>query len=260
MALIFLTFVALVVISVAASYWIIETQAQDGLILNLAGRQRMLIQQMTKDALEIEKYNGGLTVHHDNLRQAAQVFEQTLQALINGGPAPYLPGQLVDIPRTANPAVVNTLRQLSQSWRSFQHNLETITIAQPDSSQFTTAIKSIEQSAPTRVQQADVAVRLYENEFTQKVDRLQQVHLFFLSSTLILLAVGLWVTQKSIVAPLKELGLAANRVGRGDLDTPVEVMGPAEISRLFKDFEGMRMPSKHLRMSWRLRFDSEPWN
>ncbi len=240
MGLVFLAFAALVIVSVAASYWIIETQAQDALIINLAGRQRMLIQQMTKDALQIEKGQGDLSLYRRDLAEAAQTFEQTLQAFVNGGPAPYLPTQPATIPATTNPAIVNTLYQLAQNWASFQKNLEIIGAARPDSPQFAAASRAIEQAAPNLVQQADVAVRLFENESAQKVTQLRQIQLLFLASALILLAAGVWLTQRSVIEPLRELGQAASRIGLGDLDTAVTATGPEEIARLSKNFDWMR--------------------
>lgn len=240
MGLVFLAFAALVIVSVVASTWIIETQAQDALIINLAGRQRMLIQQMTKDALQVEKNQGDVSIYRRDLAEAAQIFEQTLQAFVNGGPAPYLPTQPATIPATTNPAIVNTLHQLTQNWASFQQNLEIIGSARPDSPQFAAASRAIEQTAPNLVQQADVAVRLFENESAQKVTQLRQVQLLFLASALILLAAGVWLTQRSVIEPLRELGQAASRIGLGDLDTAITATGPEEIARLSKNFDWMR--------------------
>ncbi len=46
LGLIFLSFAFLVTISAGATFWSLETQKQDALVINLAGRQRMLLQQM----------------------------------------------------------------------------------------------------------------------------------------------------------------------------------------------------------------------
>jgi methyl-accepting chemotaxis protein len=51
LGLLFLAFVLLVSFSVGATYWSVSTQRKDALIINLAGRQRMLTQKMTWLAL-----------------------------------------------------------------------------------------------------------------------------------------------------------------------------------------------------------------
>src|SRR3970040_2221163 len=48
MGLLFLAFFLLVSVSAGLTFWGIETQKTDALVINLAGRQRMLIQQMTR--------------------------------------------------------------------------------------------------------------------------------------------------------------------------------------------------------------------
>lgn len=240
MGAIFIAFAALVTVSVAVSYRIIETQAQDALIINLAGRQRMLLQQMTKNALEVEKNGQTATPHRQAAQEAAVTFDQTLRALLRGGSAPYLPRQAAVIPATQNPAIANTLTQLSQTWTTFERNLNTVLTTVPGSADFSTAIQAIEKASPALVQQADVTVRLFENESAQKVTRLRQVQMIFFASALILLVAGVWVTQKSVVEPLRALSAAAARIGNGDLQTPVAGIGPEELRRLSGSFDGMR--------------------
>ncbi|GAB4403691.1 MAG: hypothetical protein OHK0052_26550 [Anaerolineales bacterium] len=56
LTLLFLAFVLLVVVSVGAMLWGSEAQRQDALLINLAGRQRMLAQQMARLAFEAGAY------------------------------------------------------------------------------------------------------------------------------------------------------------------------------------------------------------
>ena len=53
----FIAFVLLVLTSVGATFWGVKTQQKDALIINLAGRQRMLIQLMVRLASD-ESENG----------------------------------------------------------------------------------------------------------------------------------------------------------------------------------------------------------
>ena len=70
---------------------ITSAQKSDGLVINLAGRQRMLSQKLAKEALVyLEEKQAG----RDNQKLREQVvsttalFEKTLNALINSGEAP----------------------------------------------------------------------------------------------------------------------------------------------------------------------------
>ncbi|MGC8855330.1 MAG: type IV pili methyl-accepting chemotaxis transducer N-terminal domain-containing protein [Anaerolineae bacterium] len=83
--LLFVAFVLLVLVSVGATYIGLETQRQDALIINLAGRQRMLIQQMGRLAFEA---GAGQDTVNAALQESEKMFTQTLQALRDGGAGP----------------------------------------------------------------------------------------------------------------------------------------------------------------------------
>ena len=77
LGLVFLGFLLLVISSVAVTFWLVQTQQNDAAIINLAGRQRMLAQQMTRLALT--------DPDNPELTETITRFEQTLAALMNGG-------------------------------------------------------------------------------------------------------------------------------------------------------------------------------
>jgi nitrate/nitrite-specific signal transduction histidine kinase len=83
LTILFTAFVLLVVVSVGVTYMGLQTQQQDALVINLSGRQRMLVQQMTRLAFQSGDGNKALA----ELHEAGQTFEQTLSALQNGGTA-----------------------------------------------------------------------------------------------------------------------------------------------------------------------------
>lgn len=57
LTILFAAFVLLVIVSVGVTYWGLQTQQQDALVINLSGRQRMLVQQMTRLALQLQVQN-----------------------------------------------------------------------------------------------------------------------------------------------------------------------------------------------------------
>lgn len=240
MGLLFLAFFLLVSVFVAATSWTIETQKKDALLINLAGRQRMLIQQMTKEALQLKDDRGEARTHALALQEAATTFDQTLLVLTNGGQAPYLPDRPVEVPATQDPAVLAGLQQVQRTWDTFRGYLDRMLSLESGRPDFTVTAQAVEHLSPRLVQEADEVVRLYETASTRKITRLRWIQGIFFASALGLLAVGFWVTQKSVLAPLRRLGAAATRIGRGDLNTPVQVAGPREIETLSHSFDAMR--------------------
>jgi nitrate/nitrite-specific signal transduction histidine kinase len=238
MGLLFTGFFLLVAVSVGATFWGIDTQKKDAVVINLAGRQRMLVQQMTRLALEIEK--GGDPSYVASLKEAAATFEQTSNALRNGGQAPYLPDNTVEVPPTRDPQLIAQLDQVHQTWEAFHTSLAIIESAPIDDSKFSAAIESVEILSPDLVAHADTAVRMFETASTQKIARLRWIQIGFFASALVLLGIGGLITRRRVLEPLKDLGKAADRIGAGDMSTRILVSGPGEVEVLANTFESMR--------------------
>jgi nitrate/nitrite-specific signal transduction histidine kinase len=73
LGLFFLAFFLLVSVSVGATFWGIQAQRDDALVINLGGRQRMLTQQMTRLAVEMGSQDG--QDQAAALESAEQAFE-----------------------------------------------------------------------------------------------------------------------------------------------------------------------------------------
>ncbi len=73
------------------TFYVADKQKSDSLIVNLAGRQRMLSQRLAKDLLLInihQKDNEKLLTYKSEAYTDIRLFETTLNALRSGGPAP----------------------------------------------------------------------------------------------------------------------------------------------------------------------------
>ena len=243
LTLLFVAFVLLVLISVGAMFWGLETQRNDALLINLAGRQRMLAQQMARLAFEAGM---GEDVTNAALQETEQTFDQTLRALRDGGTAPYLSDTTVTLPITRDVEIRSILDKVDLTWSDSRALLEKLQQTPRDDASFSITLQSIQEKSSTLVEQSDEVVRLYEADAIAKVIRLRAVQVGFLIGALILLGIGAWVTRQSALAPLRELSRAANRLGENDLDTVVQVEGPEEMRALSESFDSMR---KSLRAS-----------
>jgi two-component system nitrate/nitrite sensor histidine kinase NarX len=236
--LLFVAFALLVLVSVGATYFGLETQRQDALIINLAGRQRMLIQQMGRLAFEA---GAGEDTVNTALQESEKMFAQTLQALRQGGPAPYPPSGEVTLPLPRNPQVGAALNQVSLAWNEYRLLLDTLQNTSPQSPEFLPLLQTVQQRSSALVQQADTVVRLYEATSTAKVNRLRLIQIVFLLSALALLGLGVTITRQSVLQPLQRLVAAAARLGQNDLENEVRAEGPAEMRVLAEAFDTMRL-------------------
>lgn len=239
LGLLFLSFLSLATLSVGIMAWMIGDQQADALVINLAGRQRMLIQLMTREALQAALEDDRDT-HIQTLHDSAGRFEQTLHALLEGGPAPYRPGEEVTLPAAEEASIRRELRAIEASWLVFADHLVVVETAEVGSPALRAAIDAVERLSPDLTERTDRVVRLYEAESTRKIARLRWLQAGFFAGVVALLAAGLVVVRRSFLLPLEALGRAARRIGQGNLDDPVNVEGSRELAALAQSFDQMR--------------------
>lgn len=256
MGLLFGAFFLMVAVSSGATLWALEAQKQDALLINLAGRQRMLTQQMMRLTLEIEKE--GKEGHESTLQESMDAFEITLLALQQGGEVPYVSGETVSLTPMNDAIVQAQLAQVGLTWESMRASLRTLLQSEVGSLAFDEAVQSVERLSTDLVQQCDAVVRRYEAISRQKITRLRAVQFAFFIGALTLLAAGAWVTRRAVIQPLIMFGKVAARVGSGDLLTPVEMDGPNEVNHLAQALEFMRqqlVQSQEQLLAWTVELE-----
>ena len=110
----------------AATLYIISQQRNDGLVINLAGRQRMLSQKMSKESLSylhsIIKKLPNADQEKKQLINTMEVFEITLNSLRNSGEAPLstnLKGEFRQLPAAEGIALAQ-LAKVNSLWVEYK--------------------------------------------------------------------------------------------------------------------------------------------
>ena len=103
------------VATIAVTFWTIDSQQSDSKVINLAGRQRMLTQKMTKEALALRLGKADA----DDVMATAKLFDTSLKALVSGDAE-------LGIPPTDDPETLAQLKKVSNMWNGFKSNLEEI--------------------------------------------------------------------------------------------------------------------------------------
>ncbi len=218
---VFLGFLMLVVSSVAVTFWLIQSQQADATIINLAGRQRMLTQQMVRLALT--------QPDSIELKQTLDRFTQTLTALSNGGEVLNASNRRIVLPPTTDPTIRAQLDEVATIWPAFQSRL----YPPVDHA-------ALEADAALLLTQLDGVVTAYEAQARTKVTRLHQVQLFFLLTAFLLLAWGYAIIQRHIIRPLVMLSKVAEAIGAGHLSQPTPVLPDNELGQLAHTMGRMR--------------------
>ncbi len=234
-----LGFLLLVAASVAVTFAALQRQRDDALVINMAGRQRMLIQKMTLEVLGIQV--GANPAYYEDLHDTAHVyFEQTLDTLIAGGQVPYFDGTTITLPPTRDLKILAQLETVRANWELMHSAIHVVLDSAPGSSAFSEGTASMERLSPAMVAQMDEVVRLYEAEASRKVALAQAIQIGFLGAAVALLIIAFVLTERRVLLPIDQLGGAAQRIGGGDLDTPLSIAAPGEIDQLVRSFDDMR--------------------
>jgi methyl-accepting chemotaxis protein/hemerythrin len=233
--------------------WIISSsQETDGLCINLAGRQRMLLQKMTKELWELELARSSVSGDSKLIEPAAitkavrasiQVFEQTHTALAKGGPAPTTldpSGATAELP-PASAKAANLLGQVSALWQPFKSDAETA-LAKSD-----TATMAKVQSANSGLAKAlNLVVDQMQEEARGKVSTLLATQ-----AASVLLALGfallvLYNLRFQVIEPIEALRTFAHKIAGGDFAAEVSGRFSHELLALKEDTAAM---VSHLRRS-----------
>jgi len=95
-----------------------QTKQQSATVINLAGKQRMLTQKMTKEALFMAK---GIDAdkNKESLIKTVELFDKTLKGLVAGD-------KDLNLPKTENKEVLVQLTKVTELWSSFKTSIDKV--------------------------------------------------------------------------------------------------------------------------------------
>ena len=128
------------------------TPAEKASVLNLAGKQRMLTQKISKDILHIRS-------EIDDLKRNIDEFEQTLNGLLQGDPKRKLA-------KTEDPAILKQLHEVAKLWQPFRQSVEAILAGDISSER----VDQITQQNMPLLEKMDLVVDLYEQAFFDSLE------------------------------------------------------------------------------------------
>ncbi|MDM8563629.1 type IV pili methyl-accepting chemotaxis transducer N-terminal domain-containing protein, partial [Candidatus Marithioploca araucensis] len=135
----------------AASHQNMATQ------INLAGKQRMLTQKMSKEILLITK-SIDADANKQNLKKTAELFDKTLTGLFNGDAK-------LGLVKTENAIILEKLEVVKALWKSFQKNVNAVLGGDTSSAILE---KIVQQNVPL-LEKMNEAVQAYENASGSKI-------------------------------------------------------------------------------------------
>ncbi|SHJ64197.1 methyl-accepting chemotaxis protein [Malonomonas rubra DSM 5091] len=217
-----ITFVTLAL--VFTSVFVLNGQKDDSTVVNIAGRQRMLSQKMSKEALSIA---AGLEVssNRDSLKQTADLFASSLNSLINGD-------EKLNLPPTQNPQILSQMRQVEVLWDNFSPHIDTFVNPASTEAARSVAAEYILQNNVPLLKEMNSAVGMYEKHSRGKVGTLKTV---LYAGGLIALIVTLlcWLAiNRKVVRPVRDVVEMVKGMEQGNLDKRLDMKQNDEIGQL----------------------------
>ncbi|ASJ03356.1 hypothetical protein A3L09_08850 [Thermococcus profundus] len=159
----------------------------DGAVIDIAGRQRMLTQKMSKEALAIAVGNDS---YRKDLLATAELFDKSLRALLYGGTAPIHSKEQPVPP--APPEVRTQLEKVEALWQPFYKNVQIVATKDPSDPQFKAALDYILAHNVELLTEMNKAVGLYSNTYGRKLTYLKIYLLIMLALSI---SVGVYLLK-----------------------------------------------------------------
>jgi nitrate/nitrite-specific signal transduction histidine kinase len=134
------------------------TKQQSGTVINLAGKQRMLTQKMSKEALFIAK---GIDVekNKESLKKTEELFDKTLNGLINGD-------KDLNLPKTEDKDILAQLQKVQELWTPFKANIDKVVEGKSDKA----TLEAIAKENIPLLKEMNKAVGMYAKASGSKLD------------------------------------------------------------------------------------------
>ncbi len=204
----------------------------DGAVINVAGRQRMLTQRMAKNAMMV--YAG---VNKDSalkeMTLARDLFDVSLRALMEGGQT------FADLGMTkkteplppASGAPLGQLQKVKELWEPFK---EAVNKVEETHGADMDAIKYIADHNNTLLAEMNKAVSLFQQSYQAKLIYIKNISLAILLINIIIIALFFFYFEKQITKPLQALekAMADLAEGEGDLTRRLPITTKDEIGRI----------------------------
>ena len=249
-------YVLFLLIIYLSTLYITNLQKADALVINLAGRQRMLTQKMTKELLIYERTKDEKM--KESLLNTMRVFDTTLKALKDGGEAPFDLNwtKMVKIPHAPD-TVYPQLEKVKKMWDEFKSRMNGFLETKSEED-----IEYIFNNNLTLLSEMNKAVSLFQDHAEKKVSLMKFTQLLFLLVGVGITVILVFFYRKSILKPLNEMLEVVEELakGGGDLRVKIPVRTKDEIGKLADAFNRYMDSLRKFFLNMRTGFKDEVVN
>ncbi len=193
-------------------------QKDDAVVINLAGRQRMLTQKMSKEALAIAT---GKEEYINVIPKTIKTFDVTLRALRDGGRAPLDinapddPNKQTMLPPAGYKDVYDQLTKVMNMWQPFKENIERVIKSKGKDRD---AIDYVLENNVPLLKEMNKAVFMFQSHADKKVELMKNIQLIFLIIGAGIVALFIYYYSITVLKPVKAILHSIEKMARGEAD------------------------------------------
>jgi len=212
-----------------------SAQENDGLVINLAGRQRMLSQKMTKEVLLFASKRARLDEIDNALaaqtKTTMRIFETTIEALIESGKAPLtldLDGDYRFCPKAEEPAYSQLVR-VKELWVKFSTHMDNVLQSPSDHD-----LNWVLQNSNRLLSEMNKAVGMMQKQSEAKISSLLTLQIFGIIVGLIFSIIAFNVVGQ-VLKRLKTISEFSHHLGSGDFTFSANRQGENELEDIVQE-------------------------
>jgi methyl-accepting chemotaxis protein len=226
---------------VAGAYLLIDAKSADGLQINLAGRQRMLSQRMSKEALSLASAETSARKQAaGTLAKTVELFDKTLIALHKGGTTKGGDGKPVQLPAAEGSEVQSALKSGASLWAELETGLRGLATGRldVDSDAGKAALASLQGKNLELLKRMNSVTMAFQKASDEKLGTLNLLLGLGLGAVSVLVLWSFFAIRKEIIGPIQEIAKRFHEVASGDggLDQQVPEHDRDELGKLGTDF------------------------
>ncbi len=194
---------------ISITIYLNQKNVKDATIVNLAGKQRMLTQKITKNIFYLHQYK---TNNFSELDNAISEFNHGLRTLKDGN-------KLLGIAPAPTQDISNQIAKVIILWDSFEKNTNNFKVAlmNNDINQLNAILKYINSSNNKLLEEVDTIVTLYTKHIEQKTDFIKNFQYLSFSFLFVFTLYAL-IQLRQIEAHAREFIEKSKKISSNDLE------------------------------------------
>lgn len=213
---------------------VLRDQADAGLVVDVAGRQRMLSQRMTKEALLLANADDGERAgRRERLSSTAALFDRSLRALRDGGETLGTSGEDVTLPVSTGRAR-EAFEEVTRVWGPVHEGIRNLTESsvEPGSDEFAESLSLLVERNLELLTSSNNAVVALGAQADQGIRVLQVLQISFAALALLLAVVSILLIRRWLLLPLRATSRVTLRMADGFIDQDVEEGAKGEMGEM----------------------------